>query len=1539
MTESNAAWLESPPVRRPVRRSPVFVPASYSSDFSSLSGSERCSSSTSDLGCEASSLRHSFTEPESPLDFTEFQNVSREAGVALTEERCSTEYYQRRSSSLKDLYQRRMKNVPDAMREEEYVRFTKDSSIYRCAESLKKFVLSDEKTVFVDNPFPECETLTLLRLLVTFYGDAPATVLYVNSSESMLDSLVSAAENFFVFDDVCSMKDENVLKTSVRSLRCKNFTDVCRISDPPGWHRICFLSDKQFLDLLTTNQVTFSLVVFDNFVCTTKMMMTCMYATRKLIQKRRDSGDSAFKTVVTFHGSLNPLIKGLFEGTTTIADEEFPGKAILYSEKTTQCPVSKCYLDEILSIVRFLVASQLQLPLAAPFGNFTKELPAIEGDILVFALSTSEAVMLQCALKRDFEWFTSWYQFDDVVKVVCLTEYSTADDLPASTSEKHIKIFVATDNATNIPRVPYVVDSGFVRRNYFNTSVASFCTEVIPISRYSADRRASYAVSFVNHPRIDEISIQTGGVVFRLFSLEQFSSLKKFDELGERNGESHMLSIYCNELKLNCTGLKILRKASERTLTLQFVRLVSFLNTEYLALLRDSREGSAVDFYRKLFIVAVLSLEPVFCCNREAKFLLDEANKFSSVRYFGIFVEKILNRLQGFTMKEERNKCADIFERIASFVKTRINATASALLKQSNVRCDLDDELFDDWTEYITAADVEHLYMSLHQRHVTVYKLETGNNVRFAVSLQRRNGDEFVLQPCDGIDFVEAKPSFGSFAFHILEMRQGMFFILSPVKAVGNGNGNGNGNHIYPLLKHCRAFRKVYVGPYGRRFLLPNGVSTMPLGFFGGPRNIFLSIACAHDPHTDVFVVGTDDADLDSATTVVDQIISTKYSELLNETCELSSHGVGKKNSSTIIVGAGGITLEHIFNNETRHVYSEKEVFGDALKRERRFTEKSFDSLGKPTIINAHDLFPTSGGLAWNLKRDVTPNIKSQKLTAFQRGVKFHTRSGKYSGVKCSCPKALTSAVGKITIDGHYSVQQVINTLLLAFPKSVVACKRSLNEDDIYVFDLSSDTTTNLFASVVRFALEPYGCKISEAFVMTRDEVEKKVLISKVDTVLQASLPRTHIGRALKVLRIDFEAKETCDVYVWGECKSDDLYVLVAEMRKTAASLQSKCQIDLQISAVFRLFYLLSPDEYMTHQTAVTKYCLGERELGHTSVEVSELPGGFWIVNFESCDDVLLDGSFQSFLKVFDSNKRLSRELYPPLFTRKGISWLMSLQDGFWPYLRVKLCEKPSTAVDLLVDSKIREQLEALIDDYCGRNSVSLLSADSELSSCCACFHTDEERKVVLECGHSICEDCRASWISVCVSEGRFPLCCPELNCQKIVVWKDIEKWLVCGKEDCLDCSSHDEMKKLSRSSYRRYLNGLENLHLLCSTPDCVGYFTKEVAKEMQSARCPECNVMKCMVCGACTHDDVSCEENEAMTKDSQRGLEYWIQKDPKNRRACVVCRMLIVKDAGCNHMHCRNCGTHFCWICDFISDEGVPGVYKHLYDAHRTFV
>uniref|UniRef100_A0A0N4UJN6 RBR-type E3 ubiquitin transferase n=1 Tax=Dracunculus medinensis TaxID=318479 RepID=A0A0N4UJN6_DRAME len=39
---------------------------------------------------------------------------------------------------------------------------------------------------------------------------------------------------------------------------------------------------------------------------------------------------------------------------------------------------------------------------------------------------------------------------------------------------------------------------------------------------------------------------------------------------------------------------------------------------------------------------------------------------------------------------------------------------------------------------------------------------------------------------------------------------------------------------------------------------------------------------------------------------------------------------------------------------------------------------------------------------------------------------------------------------------------------------------------------------------------------------------------------------------------------------------------------------------------------------------------------------------------------------------------------------------------------------------------------------------------------------------------------------------------------------------------------------------------------------------------------------------------------------------------DRKNRKCCpkITCHAVIEKQAGCNHMLCCICNTHFCWLC-----------------------
>lgn len=39
--------------------------------------------------------------------------------------------------------------------------------------------------------------------------------------------------------------------------------------------------------------------------------------------------------------------------------------------------------------------------------------------------------------------------------------------------------------------------------------------------------------------------------------------------------------------------------------------------------------------------------------------------------------------------------------------------------------------------------------------------------------------------------------------------------------------------------------------------------------------------------------------------------------------------------------------------------------------------------------------------------------------------------------------------------------------------------------------------------------------------------------------------------------------------------------------------------------------------------------------------------------------------------------------------------------------------------------------------------------------------------------------------------------------------------------------------------------------------------------------------------------------------------------------KPCPICGILVSKEGGCNQMKCGNCGTHFCWLCRTVIDDG----------------
>jgi hypothetical protein len=68
-----------------------------------------------------------------------------------------------------------------------------------------------------------------------------------------------------------------------------------------------------------------------------------------------------------------------------------------------------------------------------------------------------------------------------------------------------------------------------------------------------------------------------------------------------------------------------------------------------------------------------------------------------------------------------------------------------------------------------------------------------------------------------------------------------------------------------------------------------------------------------------------------------------------------------------------------------------------------------------------------------------------------------------------------------------------------------------------------------------------------------------------------------------------------------------------------------------------------------------------------------------------------------------------------------------------------------------------------------------------------------------------------------------------------------------------------------------------------------------------------------CNKCGEKYHENGKCKEEENIDKLFE---EYSRRYNLKN---CPYCHIVVIKNGGCNHMNCKYCGKHWCWLCNEI--------------------
>ncbi len=86
-----------------------------------------------------------------------------------------------------------------------------------------------------------------------------------------------------------------------------------------------------------------------------------------------------------------------------------------------------------------------------------------------------------------------------------------------------------------------------------------------------------------------------------------------------------------------------------------------------------------------------------------------------------------------------------------------------------------------------------------------------------------------------------------------------------------------------------------------------------------------------------------------------------------------------------------------------------------------------------------------------------------------------------------------------------------------------------------------------------------------------------------------------------------------------------------------------------------------------------------------------------------------------------------------------------------------------------------------------------------------------------------------------------------------------------------------------------------------------------------------------CKPCNA-AHDGRTCAEHRAAIDNAEMEA-YEVAHGIKK---CPQCKTRIEKTEGCNHMTCRGCEAHICWVCMMVC-ESAKACYKHMVEVHGS--
>jgi len=193
---------------------------------------------------------------------------------------------------------------------------------------------------------------------------------------------------------------------------------------------------------------------------------------------------------------------------------------------------------------------------------------------------------------------------------------------------------------------------------------------------------------------------------------------------------------------------------------------------------------------------------------------------------------------------------------------------------------------------------------------------------------------------------------------------------------------------------------------------------------------------------------------------------------------------------------------------------------------------------------------------------------------------------------------------------------------------------------------------------------------------------------------------------------------------------------------------------------------------------------------------------------------------------------------------------------------------------------------------------------------------------VRLTCEHQYCAACLKDYILSARGSGGFPVVCIAVDagegCNHTIALEVMQRVLTTEQE-----------RLVLNSALSSYIQRHPRDFRYCPTADCDWIYKTQL--EGTVLLCEACLQHICASCNVLAHEGITCKEyGEVSTPEGRAYLDY---KRANNVKPCPGCGADIFKDGGCNHVQCRGCNTHMCWVC--MKSFEVSDIYRHMSSAH----